>query len=130
MKIKPEQLSSSLKQALKPLYWVNGDEPLLLQERTDQIRAYCRDNDFQDREVFSVDRSFNWELFSQATGNLSLFTEKKLIELRFSAARLEDTGKQALQKYVEDPNPDYVILISSPRIEPATLNTKWAFWCI
>jgi len=125
MKIKPEQLPSNLKQGLQPLYWINGDEPLLIQERADQIRAFCRDNDFQDRESFSVERNFNWELFSQATSNLSLFAEKKLIELRFVTSKLEEPGKQALQKYFDDPNPDYVILITSPRIEPATLNTKW-----
>ena len=125
MKIKPEQLASSLQQELRPLYWINGDEPLLLQERADQIRAYCRDNEYQDREVFAVDRTFNWELFSQATSNLSLFTDKKLIELRLDSARLEEPGKQALQRYVDSPNPDYLILIMSPRIEPATLNTKW-----
>ena len=55
MKIKPEQLLSNLKQQLQPLYWINGDEPLLLQECADQIRLYCREKDFQDREIFSID---------------------------------------------------------------------------
>ncbi|MBL4820420.1 MAG: DNA polymerase III subunit delta [Gammaproteobacteria bacterium] len=125
MTIKPEQLQAQLEQDLKPLFWVNGDEPLLLQECADQIRAYCRDNDFQEREIFSVDKRFNWELFSATTGNLSLFAQKKLIELRLDSPKLEDPGKQALQNYVASVNPDYLILITSSRIEPATLKTKW-----
>jgi DNA polymerase-3 subunit delta len=125
MKIKPEQLLSNLKQQLQPLYWINGDEPLLLQECADQIRLYCREQDFQDREIFSIDGKFNWSHFTQATSNLSLFADKKLIELRLASPRLEDAGKQALQGYLAAPNPDYVVLITSGRIEPGTLNTKW-----
>jgi DNA polymerase-3 subunit delta len=125
MKIKPEQLLSNLKQTLHSLYWINGDEPLLLQEAADQLRNFCREQEFQDREVFTVDPKFDWSLFSQATSNLSLFADKKLIELRLSSPKIEDTGKQALQDYAASPNADFVVLISSPRIEPGTLNTKW-----
>lgn len=125
MKIKPEQLSRTLTSHKLPLYWLTGDDPLLMQEATDSIRHYHRDQGYIEREVFNVDKNFNWANFSQSTGNLSLFSEQKIIELRLSTAKLEDAGKKALQHYLANLNPDYLILISGPKLASATLKTKW-----
>jgi len=125
MNIKPAQLLTSLRKDFKALVWIAGDEPLLLQESADAVRQFCRDEGFEEREIFNVDRNFDWNLFRETTANLGLFGDRKLIELRLAAARLEDPGKAALQAYVESPNPDYLILISSPRIDPSTLRTRW-----
>ena len=96
-----------------------------MQESADQIRKHYREADYSEREIFNVDRGFNWDHFSQSTGNLSLFSQRKIIELRPSSSKLEDSGKKALQRYLEDPNPDFLILISSPKLEAATINSKW-----
>ena len=125
MKIKPEQLARTLQGQLLPVYWLAGDEPLLMQEAADQVRHHFRDQGFTEREVFVVDKSFNWEQFSNATANLSLFASQKVLELRLLSAKLDDAGKRALQQYLDQPNPDYVLLVSSPRIEAATTKTKW-----
>ncbi|MEX0962605.1 MAG: DNA polymerase III subunit delta [Pseudohongiellaceae bacterium] len=125
MKIKPEQLSRTLGSSELPLYWLSGDEPLLMQEAADLIRAHHRDKGFAEREVFNVDKNFDWNHFSQSTGNLSLFSDKKIIELRLSTAKLDDTGKKAVQHYLDDLNPDYLILISGPKLDAATIKTKW-----
>lgn len=125
MKIKVEQLTRTLSSNNLPLYWLAGDEPLLMQESADIIRAFYRDNGFTEREIFNVDKSFNWSNFSQASGNLSLFAERKIIELRLSSAKLDEPGKKAIQHYLDDLNPDYLLLISGPRLDAATLKTKW-----
>lgn len=125
MKIKSEQLARQLKGKHSPLIWLSGDEPLLMQEAADLVRSHYRAQDFLEREIFNVDRSFNWELFLQAGGNLSLFGERKIIELRLSSAKLDDAGKKALQAYLDDSNPDFLVLVSSPRLEGSTFNTKW-----
>lgn len=125
MKIKVEQLTRTLSSNNLPLYWLAGDEPLLMQESADIIRAFYRDNGFTEREIFNVDKSFNWGNFSQASGNLSLFAERKIIELRLSSAKLDEPGKKAIQHYLDDLNPDYLLLISGPRLDAATLKTKW-----
>lgn len=125
MKIKADQLTRTLNNNNLPLYWLAGDEPLLMQESADIIRAYYRDNGFTEREVFNVDKSFNWSNFSQASGNLSLFAERKIIELRLSSAKLDEPGKKAIQHYLDDLNPDYLLLISGPKLDAPTLKTKW-----
>lgn len=126
MKIKVEQLARTLSSADElRLYWLSGDEPLLMQEAADLIRKHSRDKGFTEREVFNVDKGFDWSLFSGVTGNLSLFAEQKIIELRFNSAKLDDAAKKSLQKYLEDPNPDFLLLLSSPKLDASTLKTKW-----
>ena len=125
MKIKPEQLSRTLNNDELPLYWLTGDEPLLMQEAADAIRTHYKEKGFAEREVFNVDKSFDWSHFSQSTGNLSLFSDKKIIELRLSTAKLDDPGKKALRHYLSDLNPDFVILISGPKLGAQTLKTNW-----
>jgi DNA polymerase-3 subunit delta len=96
-----------------------------MQEAADSIRQYFRKQGFDEREVFNVDKSFDWNSFHHATNNLSLFAEKKILELRFVTAKLDDTAKKALHQYFEDPKSDFILLVSSPKLEAATLNTKW-----
>lgn len=125
MKIKVEQLNNTLSNSNLPLYWLAGDEPLLMQESADIIRAFYRDIGFTEREVFNVDKNFNWSNFSQASGNFSLFAERRIIELRLSSAKLDDSGKKAIQHYLDNLNPDNLLLISGPKLDAATLKTKW-----
>lgn len=125
MKIKAEQLGRTLRNNSLPLFWLSGDEPLLMQEAADQLRAHFRKQGFEEREIFNVDRGFDWQLFLQSTGNLSLFSERKILDLRLSNSKLDDSGKAALEAYLNEANPDFVVLISSPRLEAATMKTKW-----
>lgn len=125
MKIKADQLSRTLNNNELQLYWLAGDEPLLMQESADLIRAFYRDKGFSEREVFNVDRNFNWDNFSQASGNLSLFAERKILDVRLSSSKLDDAGKKAIQHYLDELIPDYILLISSPKLDAGTLKTKW-----
>ena len=125
MKIKPEQLSRTLTSQDLPLYWLSGDEPLLMIEAADLIRKQYREKGYTEREILNVDKSFDWGQSFQSTGNLSLFAEKKIIELRLATAKWEDAGKKAIQHYLSEINPDYLILISGPKLDAGTLKTKW-----
>lgn len=96
-----------------------------MQEAADSIRSHFRDLGFADREVFSVDKSFEWDQFLHSANNLSLFAERKIFDLRFSSVKFEEAAKQALQQYIDNISPDNILLISSPKLEAATLNTQW-----
>jgi DNA polymerase III subunit delta len=125
MKLKPEQLARTLKSESFSIYWLAGDEPLLQQEAADSVRLHFRDSGFSEREIFTVDRGFKWESFSHAASNLSLFAEQKLFELRLSSSKLDEAGKNAIQEFLDEGNPDFALLISSPKLEAGFMNTKW-----
>ncbi len=82
MQIRAEHLEAQLAKTLAPVYLVHGDEPLLALEAADRVRAAARKRGFTEREVFEASRSFDWSEFAHAAGSLSLFSDKKLIELR------------------------------------------------
>lgn len=125
MQIKPEQLKAHLAKSVAPLYFVSGDEPLLVQESCDLIRAAARKSGCNEREVHHVEGKFDWQGFLQEGDALSLFSDRKLVELRMPGGKPGDAGSKALQSYAERPNPDNVLLIESGKLEGSAKNSKW-----
>lgn len=126
MRISPEKIIHSLKNdGLMPLYVVSGDEPLLIQEACDAIRQHCRKHDFEERVVFDVDGKFAWSAFIEETNSLSLFSQRKIIELRLKAGKLVKEAAQALSTYIATTSPDTVVIIQSPKLERAESGKKW-----
>ena len=125
MKLRPEQLASHLSGTLLPIYLVSGDEPLLVQEACDAVRAAARARGFSERLVFEVDGAFGWNTLDQAASNLSLFAERRLIELRFPSAKPGDEGAAALAGYAARPPADTLLLLAMPRVDAQTQKLKW-----
>ncbi|WP_281686046.1 DNA polymerase III subunit delta [Pseudomonas citronellolis] len=126
MKLNPAQLAKHLQGSLAPVYVVSGDEPLLCQEACDAIRAACRQRDFSERQVFNAEANFDWGLLLEAGASLSLFAEKRLLELRLPSGKPGDKGAAALQEYLQRPPEDTVLLITLPKLDGSTQKTKWA----
>ncbi|UVE17183.1 DNA polymerase III subunit delta [Pseudomonas sp. LS44] len=126
MKLNPAQLGKHLQNGLAPVYVVSGDEPLLCQEAADAIRAACRAQGFGERQVFNADANFDWGLLYAAGASLSLFAEKRLLELRIANGKPGDKGTAALLEYLARPPEDTVLLISLPKLDGSAQKTKWA----
>ncbi|MCY1285026.1 DNA polymerase III subunit delta [compost metagenome] len=126
MKLNPAQLGKQLQGALAPVYVVSGDEPLLCQETCDAIRSACRNQGFSERQVFNAEANFDWGLLYEAGASLSLFAEKRLLELRIPNGKPGDKGTAALLEYLQRPPEDTVLLISLPKLDGSTQKTKWA----
>ncbi|MCY4181601.1 MAG: DNA polymerase III subunit delta [Gammaproteobacteria bacterium] len=125
MKIRGDQLAATLAGKPVPLYWLAGDEPLLAQEAADAVRAHWREAGFAERTVHHVEAGFDWEDFLYELDATSLFSERKLLELRFYSGKLDQKGREALGAYLDREPADFRLLISGPRIEASTLATKW-----
>ncbi len=124
MQLRIDQLNSSLKKGLAPIYWVSGDEYLLVDEACATIRAAVQTAGYHERELYYVENSFKWSTLSESANALSLFAEKKLIELRLASTKLNDKGK-ALSDYCQSPPQDTILLIISPKLESSVKRTKW-----
>jgi DNA polymerase III subunit delta len=126
MRLRPEQLEVHLQRsALSPIYFVSGDEPLQKLECIDQIRLAGRAQAYDERLVFNVDKSFDWDSINQATGNLSLFSNRRIIELRMASPKPGKEGGRILLEYVEQLNEDNLLIISSDKMDKSVQNTKW-----
>lgn len=125
MKVRPDQLKRHLGGELSAIYFVCGDEPLQVMESVDQIRAQARKQEYTEREVLDVDAQFDWNLLLDAANSLSLFAEKRILELRMPTGKPGKVGSKVLQQYAERPADDAVLIISSGKLEGSAKNTKW-----
>lgn len=128
MNIKPDQLASYLNKnqdKLLPVYLVSSDEPLQLNEACDLIRKNIRQHGYTEREVFHVDAKFDWEALLTAANTLSLFSDKRILEMRMPGGKPGVEGSKALIQYIERIPEDTVLLIISGKIETQSLKSKW-----
>jgi DNA polymerase III delta subunit len=69
------------------VYLVYGDEPLLVIEAADAIRAAARRQGFDERKVLTAIAGFDWNGLYHAAGSLSLFGGRTLIDLRIPTGK-------------------------------------------
>ena len=124
MQIKPEQLERQLSQGVSRCYLVSGDETLIVQECADAIRAAARAGGCAEREVLEITAAGDWQQLLQSAGAMSLFADKKLIELRLPSGKPGTEGSKALQEYLQFDSDD-VLLIVSGKIDKQSQRAKW-----
>ena len=126
MKISANQLNSHLKNSLSPCYLVTGDEPLLVQEALDAIRAEARAQGFGSRELYIATTGFDWTDLRSAAGNLSLFAEKRILELRLPTGKPGVKGGATIVEMTEQAGDDLLFVVSTPKLDRSGAASKWA----
>ena len=128
MQLNPSQLQTHLQKGLKSLYTLHGDEPLLIQEAADAIRAVARSQGFTERSSHTVSGTrFDWSAVLAAGGSMSLFSEKQLLELRIPSGKPGKDGAQAVTELAQRSRgaDDTLTLILLPRLDKATQSSAW-----
>ena len=123
--LRVDQLARQLSAGLSPVYFIHGDEPLLVGECADAVRFAAREQGYSDRQVFSVDTGFDWTTLCAASDSLSLFSERRILELRLSSGKPGREGARALCEYTNRLPEDTLLLIVSAKLEPAARKSKW-----
>ncbi|MCE5180744.1 MAG: DNA polymerase III subunit delta [Betaproteobacteria bacterium] len=124
-RLNADQLTAHLQRGLAALYLIYGDEPLLALEAADAIRAQARHSGYAEREVFTVEAGFNWQTLLASGNSMSLFSAKRIIEIRIPTGKPGTEGGQALQEYCARLPDDTVTLISCPKLDKQAQATKW-----
>ena len=128
MQLAPAQLAAHLQRGLRPLYTLHGDEPLLVQEAADAIRAVAREQGHTERTVHTVAGAhFDWSAVLAAGGSLSLFADKQIVEIRVPSGKPGKDGSAALQQIAEGAagNEGTLTLVLLPRLDFATKKSAW-----
>jgi DNA polymerase III subunit delta len=128
MQLAATQLAAHLYKGLKPLYTLHGDEPLLIQEAADTIRAAARAQGYTERTVFTVAGThFDWSAVLASGGEMSLFGDRQLVEVRIPSGKPGKEGSAALQQLAEraSRNDSVLTLVLLPRLDGATLKGAW-----
>ena len=128
MQLALAQLDAHLQKTLRPLYTLHGDEPLLLQEAADAIRAAARQQGYTERTVHTVAGAhFDWGSVLASGGSLSLFADKQIIEVRIPSGKPGKEGSVALQQLAEQAqgNDSTLTLVILPRLDRQTQSGAW-----
>jgi DNA polymerase-3 subunit delta len=128
MQVSAGQLSSHLQRGLKSLYTLHGDEPLLVQEALDAIRAHARTQGYSERSSHTVAGAhFDWSAVLAAGGSLSLFADKQIIEIRIPSGKPGKDGSVALQQLAEaaQGNDAVLTIVVLPRLDKMTKSSAW-----
>lgn len=128
MQLAPAQLAQHLQRGLRPLYTLHGDEPLLVQEAADAIRAAARAQGYTERTVHTVAGAhFDWSAVLAAGGSLSLFADKQIVEIRIPSGKPGKDGSGALQQVAESAagNDSTLTLVLLPRLDFQTKKSAW-----
>lgn len=125
MQINAKQLHSHLSANLAPIYLVCGDEPLLVDECCATVREAARSHGFDERSVMTVESGFDWETLYASVHTPSLFSPRRLVELRLPKARPGDAGAEMLVSIAQQPAQDTLLLVSTGKLDRRTQASRW-----
>lgn len=126
MRIRLSSLSSNLTQGIAPLYHLFGSEILLIEEALDEIRRQARAHGFSERIRHTMEPGFDWNHVLADGCTMSLFSDKKIIEMRMPTGKPGAAGISALTHYVDSiSGNDTALLLISGAIDKRAQNSKW-----
>ena len=136
--VKVDALQAHLKSlnaggVMGPLYIFSGDEPLLMMEAMDLLRSVAKKLGFTEREVLLQERGFDWSALLNAGQTMSLFGDKRWVELRIPTGKPGRDGADALKQFAvqiasqanSSDGPDTVVCIVLPRLDGKTKTSAW-----
>lgn len=126
MKLSAGQLKSHLERGLARIYLVAADEPLLVAETTDAIRRAALRDGYSERSLHFVERGFRWDGLRSDADSLSLFSSRRIVEIRMARPKPGDAGAKAIRALAEDDDPDRVVIISiQSRLDRSSARAVW-----
>jgi len=130
--LRPEQFIASLGKpgsALGPLYIIAGDEPLLVIETADALRAAARAAGYTDRTAVVMDARSDWNALAADAGSGSLFGDRRLLEIRLPGGKPGKVGGDVLASMAkqagESAGMDTITAVLLPRLDKALRAAAW-----
>ena len=127
MKTAPEKLETALQRGLAPVYLLSGSEPLQVGEAADTIRAAARARGFTEREVFFIDRANSgpWDEIFAGAQALSLFSARRILEIRIPGGKPGTQGAAALQELARLASEDLLLLVIVGELDWTAQKAAW-----
>ncbi len=119
------KLNSLSAEQLPKIILINGNEPLLIEECLDQLRHHLKGLGFVERLKYQLESGFDWSSITGIGVEMSLFSERRLIELRVPKS-LGVAGTKALTEYCNQPPQDDILVLIMPLLDKRQRQAKWA----
>ena len=129
MQVKVEDLATHVSSALSPIYLISGDETLLVEEACDVIIRTAAAQGFTERSVHHGDTGFQWHQLHNDAASMSLFAERKVLDVRLPVKKFDREGSEALREWADTTAQqsefDNILLLRTTRLEPRQRNSAW-----
>ncbi len=125
MKISNDRIADQLDRQFAAAYLLSSDEPLLLSEAADALRKKAREQGYDTRELMFAERGFDWHELYASGANLSLFSQRRILEIRMPTGKPGKPGSTALQAYLADPPEDTLLLVLSGKLDRTNRSAAW-----
>lgn len=127
MRVSLEELAPRLRASganLPKVILLNGNEPLLVEEALDGAREVLREHGFTERLKYQLETGFDWSSITGVGQAMSLFAERRIVELRVPKA-LGAPGTKAITEYCQKPAEDDILIILMPGLDKRQRSAKW-----
>jgi DNA polymerase-3 subunit delta len=116
MELRADQFQRQLDaQPLARCYLLAGDEPLQVLEAADALRETARAQGFDEREVLHAEPGFDWGQLASAGASLSLFADKRMLEVHLTDKGPGKPGSAAIVEYAKNaPDTTLLLIIATP----------------
>ncbi len=125
MPLRPQDLARDLERGLRLVYLVSGDETLLVQEACDQVIAATRANGFDERVLIQVEAGFKWHELTEQANTMSLFAQRRLLDVRVPAKHFDKDAVETLLAYLASPPQDTTLLLRTERLDSRQRGAAW-----
>ncbi len=125
MDLSRQALAPRLETQIDPRYFIYGKESFLSERSADLIRAAARKAGYEERIALAVEKDFDWSILNQHMMSLSMFSQKKIIEIRLLTDRIGTAGSEALVQCMQVADPDTVVMLLPGAVDTTVARTKW-----
>jgi DNA polymerase-3 subunit delta len=125
MKVAAGDLPERLKKALPAVLVLSSDEPLLLRDAADAVRAAALAQGYDERISLHAGTGFDWGQLAAQAGSLSLFSSRRLLDLRLPSGKPGVEGAKALQTYAQQAPAGTLLLLSLPKLDSKSGAAAW-----
>lgn len=125
MKIKVDNLGEHLRGGMCGVYLIYGDEPLQIVESADAIRKHAKQNGYTERTVIDADSGYDWKNLYLESHAMSLFDDRKVIDVRLPSGKPGNDGSAQIVEYCENPQANTILMITCEKLESGSVNSKW-----
>src|SRR5580698_4956673 len=85
----------------------------------------ARARGFTERDVHFMDRGGDWDAVQASVASMSLFAERRIVEVRLPTGRPGVTGAKVLKRVIEGAGADTLLLILTGRLDREAASSEW-----
>lgn len=120
-----EVFSKQLQKNWQSKFLLLGDEALSRKEAFDTIRQFAKNQTYEEKLSFTVDRYFKWDQCASSLSSKGLFSQKRIIEIIIPSGKINAEGGESFYEIIQNFSQDDLVVVHLPQVDKETKLQKW-----